>query len=76
MHIVVPFPAGGAFDLTARVLAQRMQAGFVVASATPASAVARLNAEIVRVLKLPEVRDTVRAESIETSSMGRVEPAP
>ena len=39
-------------------------AGLVVASATPASAVARLNAETVRVLKLPEVRDTLRAQSI------------
>jgi tripartite-type tricarboxylate transporter receptor subunit TctC len=28
VHIVVPFPAGGSFDVTARVLAQRMQAGF------------------------------------------------
>jgi tripartite-type tricarboxylate transporter receptor subunit TctC len=28
VHIVVPFPAGGSFDVTARILAQRMQAGF------------------------------------------------
>src|SRR5512147_314254 len=26
LHIVVPFPAGGSFDVTARILAQRMQA--------------------------------------------------
>jgi tripartite-type tricarboxylate transporter receptor subunit TctC len=27
VHIVVPFPAGGSFDVTARILAQRMQTG-------------------------------------------------
>jgi tripartite-type tricarboxylate transporter receptor subunit TctC len=28
VHIVVPFPAGGSFDVTARILALRMQAAF------------------------------------------------
>src|SRR5450756_3015316 len=27
VHIIVPFPAGGSFDVTARILAQRMQLG-------------------------------------------------
>ena len=34
--------------------------GFVVPSATPASAVARLNGETVRVLNLPDVRENMR----------------
>jgi len=34
--------------------------GFVVPSATPAATVARLNAETVRVLNLPEVRENMR----------------
>jgi tripartite-type tricarboxylate transporter receptor subunit TctC len=38
--------------------------GFVVPSATPGSAVARLNAEIVRALNLPEVRDTMTAANL------------
>jgi tripartite-type tricarboxylate transporter receptor subunit TctC len=38
--------------------------GFVVPSATPASAIARLNAEITRVLKLPEVRDNMRNQGL------------
>jgi len=28
LHIVVPFPAGGSFDVTARILAQHMRSGF------------------------------------------------
>jgi len=38
--------------------------GFVVPVATPASAVARLNAETVRTLNLPEVRDTMAAVNL------------
>ncbi len=38
--------------------------GFVVHSATPASAVARLNAETVKALNLPEVRDHLRTLNI------------
>jgi len=38
--------------------------GFVVASAVPANAVARLNAETVKVLNLPEVREHLRSQSI------------
>lgn len=40
----------------------------VVASATPASAVARLNQEIVRALSLPEVRDLLKAQAINAKS--------
>jgi tripartite-type tricarboxylate transporter receptor subunit TctC len=39
-------------------------AGYVVASATPAAVVARLNAEIVRVLNLPEVRESFRLQGL------------
>ena len=42
--------------------------GMVVASATPASAVARLNQEIVRALSLPEVRDLLKAQAINAKS--------
>ena len=38
--------------------------GFVVASAVPANVVARLNAETVKVLNLPEVREHLRSQSI------------
>jgi tripartite-type tricarboxylate transporter receptor subunit TctC len=38
--------------------------GFVVPAATPAAAIARLNAETVRVLNLPEVRDNLRAQGL------------
>ena len=38
--------------------------GFVVPSATPAGAVARLNGETVRVLGLPDVRDNLRAQGL------------
>ena len=36
--------------------------GYVVPAATPAAAVTRLNAELVRVLKLPEIQDKFRAQ--------------
>ena len=39
-------------------------AGFVVPSATPAAAVARLNSEIVRVLNSPEVRENLRMQGL------------
>lgn len=39
-------------------------AGYVVHSATPQAAVARLNAEIVRLLNLPEVRESMRAQGL------------
>src|SRR5688500_11326273 len=39
-------------------------AGFVVPAATPAAAVARLNSEIVRALRLPEVQEKLRAQGI------------
>lgn len=39
-------------------------AGLVIASATPAAAVTRLNAEIVRALNLPEVRDLLKGQAI------------
>lgn len=38
--------------------------GFVVSSATPAAAVARLNSEIVKALNSPEVRDNLRAQGL------------
>jgi tripartite-type tricarboxylate transporter receptor subunit TctC len=38
--------------------------GFVVHSATPAGAIARLNAETVKALNLPEVRDNLRAIAV------------
>ncbi len=38
--------------------------GYVVYSGTPASAVSRLNAEIVKVLNLPEVRESMRAQGL------------
>ena len=38
--------------------------GFVVPSATPAGAVARLNREVVRVLNLSDVRDNMRAQGL------------
>jgi tripartite-type tricarboxylate transporter receptor subunit TctC len=38
--------------------------GFVVSSATPANAIARLNAETVRVLNTPEVRDSMRVQGL------------
>jgi tripartite-type tricarboxylate transporter receptor subunit TctC len=41
--------------------------GFVVHSATPTSAVARLNAETVKVLNLPEVREQLRTRDIMTT---------
>lgn len=36
--------------------------GFVVPAATPAAAVTRLNAELVRILKMPEIQDKFRAQ--------------
>ena len=39
-------------------------AGLVIASATPAAAVTRLNAEIVRALNLPDVRDLLKGQAI------------
>jgi tripartite-type tricarboxylate transporter receptor subunit TctC len=38
--------------------------GLVIAAATPATAVTRLNAEIVRALNLPEVRDILKGQAI------------
>lgn len=38
--------------------------GFVIHSATPANAIARLNAETVRALNMPEVRDNLRIIAI------------
>jgi len=38
--------------------------GLVVPSATPASAIGRLNAEVVKVLNLPDVRETMRAQGL------------
>jgi tripartite-type tricarboxylate transporter receptor subunit TctC len=38
--------------------------GLVIAAATPATAVIRLNAEIVRALNLPEVRDILKGQAI------------
>ena len=38
--------------------------GFVVHSATPAGAIARLNAETVKALNAPEVRDNLRTQAI------------
>lgn len=38
--------------------------GFVIHSATPADAIARLNAETVKALNMPEVRNTLRAQSV------------
>ena len=38
--------------------------GFVVPSATPPTAVARLNAEVVRVLNLADVRETMRVQGL------------
>jgi tripartite-type tricarboxylate transporter receptor subunit TctC len=38
--------------------------GFVVPAATPNAAVTRLNAEIARVLKLPDVRDNMRSQGM------------
>ena len=39
-------------------------AGFVVPSATPTAAVTRLNAELVRALNLPEVRETFKLQGL------------
>jgi tripartite-type tricarboxylate transporter receptor subunit TctC len=39
-------------------------AGFVVPSATPASAITRLNAELVKALNQPEVRDTMKLQGL------------
>jgi tripartite-type tricarboxylate transporter receptor subunit TctC len=38
--------------------------GLVIAAATPATAVTRLNAEVVRALNLPEVRDILKGQAI------------
>jgi tripartite-type tricarboxylate transporter receptor subunit TctC len=38
--------------------------GFVVAAAAPAAAVTKLSAEIMRVLNLPEVRETLRGQGL------------
>lgn len=38
--------------------------GLVIAAATPAAAVNRLNAEVVRALNLPEVRDILKGQAI------------
>ncbi|MGZ8209129.1 MAG: Bug family tripartite tricarboxylate transporter substrate binding protein [Burkholderiales bacterium] len=39
-------------------------AGYIVHSGSPTSAVSRLNAEMVRVLNLPEVRESMRAQGL------------
>jgi tripartite-type tricarboxylate transporter receptor subunit TctC len=36
--------------------------GFVVPAATPTAAVTRLNSELVRILKTPEIQDKFRAQ--------------
>jgi len=42
-------------------------AGLVIASATPAAAVTRLNSEIVRALSLPDVRELLKGQAIHTA---------
>jgi tripartite-type tricarboxylate transporter receptor subunit TctC len=39
-------------------------AGYVVHSGTPGNTIARLNAEIVKILNLPEVRENMRAQGL------------
>ena len=39
-------------------------AGYVIHSATPSSAVARLNAEIVKILNMRDVRESMRAQGL------------
>ena len=41
--------------------------GFVVPAGTPAAAVARLNSEMMRVLKLADVRDNMRAQGMDAT---------
>jgi tripartite-type tricarboxylate transporter receptor subunit TctC len=86
VRIVVPFPAGGAFDTTARVLAQRMQAGLgqtVVVENRPGGGtvigteyVARQPADGHTILLIEALRLSAKADIVHASFQGAAPAVP
>lgn len=69
IRLVVPFPAGGGTDINEsgyKGFDARTWFGLLAPAGTPAAVIAKLNAEVNKVLKMPEVREKIRVEGGDT----------